>query len=421
LLLPIAASQSRSTTYLASVRLLMPQSDQSSSEVTADTVAAIATSRSEVASALRAARADRDPGAFGANNVSVQPVGNSGILDISVSDDDPKIAAAVANSLTARVVEVTTKVSTSQQQGVVDALTEQVATIGRQIEELASQAQHASSSQAAALDARRELLIQDRSSFESQLAQLQSQLAQSPRPSVIDSASATSARAIPPTRAQDVALGGLFGLVVGLAAAALLEALNPTVMGEDAIASELGVPVLGVLPSTKLSWLRWRLEMQARRTGVATIELTTAGPSINLAPLSTALHRAGAPADVVVGSDGETRSGDVSSKRRRRATTATAHANAGGSSMDIRVLDQGSARSIDPSRRGIVVVTPTAVKRTDIEPVKDLLQVTDWPMLGLIGYRRIGLPLQFRGIAERVKAFRSRIRLGAFRPWQPRP
>src|SRR6266568_2349896 len=177
LLLPIAASHSRGTTYLASVRILMPTSAiQIGGTSAADTVAAIATSRTGVAAALRQAGVSRNPDTFGASDIAVQPVGSSGILDLSVTDKDPQVAVAVANSLTTHVLEVVNRASLAQEQELITEHTTEIATTGDRIETLARQAQNAAAPEAASLNAKQSLLLQDRSAMESRLSQLQGQL-----------------------------------------------------------------------------------------------------------------------------------------------------------------------------------------------------------------------------------------------------
>jgi capsular polysaccharide biosynthesis protein len=290
-------------TYVASTRLLVSATTDGTASV-ADTVAAIATSPSQLASALLGLGIDEEPDAF-VQVVSVRALGDSGIVELSVTDEDPVLAASLANALRAEVAQV----------------------------------------------------------------MRETRQAVYPLPRTLDSASSSAAEAIPPLRIQDLVLGALFGLILGIAAASLIEALNPTLVGKDAIAAQLGAPVLGVLPlapkddSRDLPWVRWRLGAQAAMSGVATVQLTAAGPRVDLFPISAALVTNGAIPS-------------------RRFTTGTDGERA--SHLDIGILDPFS---IYPERSaGLVVVTPRAIKRTDIESAKDLLRITGWPAVGAIVY-----------------------------------
>jgi hypothetical protein len=341
------------------MRLLVAPADGTA--VTADTVAAIATSRTQLAAALRDVGAQRDPGTF-ASAVSVRSVGASGMVDLSVTDEDPVVASAVANSLTTHIVQVLRS----------------------------------------------------------------SGLAQPPLPTVVGSASPSTTSTVAPSRLQDVVFGGLLGLVLGIVIAALLEAFNPTVIGKRAIADELQAPVLGVLPSLdgkpssrELPWVRWQLGAQAMRSGVGTVELTTAGPSVDLAPLSVALHRAAvrprrSRSKVRTGADGNgANEADVSvdgwngTQSSRPAPT-----------LQIRVLDRTDKHSFHSNgTAGIVIVTPTVVKRTDMESARELLGSTGWPAVGVIAYRRSRIARSLQRVSTKAEEPRWRSRLRRSLHW----
>lgn len=358
-LVPWALTRQSDPVFVATMRVLVTATP-SDPAVSADTVAAIATSRSQVSAALRDIGADRDPEAF-AKNISVRSVGASGMVDLTVTDRDRIVAAAAANAIMARTVQVMRA----------------------------------------------------------------SDLVKYPLPSVIDSASPATVDEITPTRTQDIAFGGLLGLVLGVVLAALSEAFSPTVIGNRAIAAELDAPVLGVLPSLKgtlapleLPWLRHQLGAQAERSGVATIELTTAGPSLDLSPLTVALHQA-APTPR-----------RLPPRRARRTSGATGapttvdaseDGNGNGSrkaELQIRVLDRTDRLSFHSSgSAGVVVVTPTVVKRADMDKARDLLGLTGWPAVGVIAYRRnlLSRALHRSNVAD-PSALPSRIR--RLLPWR---
>ncbi len=338
LLVPFLLSQQKTPMYQASMRMLV-SGGASDAQVTADTVAAIATSPTLLREAFDDVGADRDPRTY-TDDVSVRAVGGSGAIDLSITDSDPVVASSVANALTLRVVRV----------------------------------------------------------------MRESNLVSFPLPSIIHDAGPSTTHELAPTRLQDIVFGGLLGLVLGLVAAALLEAYNPTVIGKQAIAAELRAPVLAVLPNVKampatrdLPWLRWQLGAQATRSGVATVELTTAGPALDLEPLSLALLDGGTPPQ-----NGSGRGGSRSRRGKANSgSTVTIEAPTNGhaeehaangsslSGLKIRVLDRTDRLSFHANgSAGIVVVVPTVVKRTDMDSAKDLLSLTGWPAVGVIAYRR---------------------------------
>jgi hypothetical protein len=76
-----------------------------------------------------------------------------------------------------------------------------------------------------------------------------------------------------------------------------------------------------------------------------------------------------------------------------------------GGSLQIHVLD-GADEHVHHATGsvGVVVIAPIAVKRTDIDVAKDLLDVTGWAPIGVIAYRRRGI---LRRIGLRLSPSRS--------------
>src|SRR5690348_17247701 len=66
-------------------------------------VLAVATTPSLLNAALLAAHAQRDVGTYAVNNVAAQRLGESSIVELSVTDDDPLIAGPVVSALATRV------------------------------------------------------------------------------------------------------------------------------------------------------------------------------------------------------------------------------------------------------------------------------------------------------------------------------
>ena len=279
--------------------------DAAASASLADTATAIATSPSQLSWALLHLGVEGDLDAL-LDEVAVQTIGDSGVVQLSVTDQDPVFAASLANALRAQVAAV---LATAQPPEVAP-------------------------------------------------------------PRLLDPARASTAEEVPRDRSQGLVLGATLGLLLGIGVATVVEALNPTLVGRDAIAAQLGAPVLGELllapkdgDPTDLHWVRWRLGAQAARAGVANVELAPADPHVDLQPMSAALVTNG------------------SSPPPRRA------ANGGGlgSGLKIGILD---ASSIFPKgSAGLVVVTPRNVKRAAFDATKDLLRITGWPAVGAIVYR----------------------------------
>jgi capsular polysaccharide biosynthesis protein len=298
IIVPVILIATDDPTYIASTRIIVATGGDSGAGA-ADSVAAIATSETQIQSILGSTGIDRDVGSI-AVRVSVRPIGTSGVVQLSVVDQYPGSAITLANALTGRVLEVMRSAG----------------------------------------------------------------LAAGPLPYVVDTASVATTRVVPPKTVQDIALGGLAGLVIGLLVAALLEALNPTMVGEDAIAAEFGAPVFAVLRRSssldddQLGWLRWQLRASARREHVKTVEMTSIDPSIDVLPLSEHL------------------------------TTVSSTSRGSSDLLQVRALepDRAPPASLN-GYAGLVVVTPTTIKKAELERARDLLSVTGWPPIGVIAYQ----------------------------------
>src|SRR6478609_284743 len=237
-------------TYTATTRLVLDTPDardRSDSTAIADMAAAIATSPSEVRGALEDAHiTTRDPVDLARHHVSVTALGSSAVLDLSVSDPNPRVAAAVSNTLASRVIQTRLKVSSQLQQVLTD-LDRRIGTLNRRIGALDTQIASLGLTNAQARDAAqrsRDFLAQARSVYEAEKVSLLSTDAQRPTPAIISQAPlpthADSSRLL-----QDLVLGALLGLVLGIGSAGLIETVRPTFVGGDVLARELDTPLLG--------------------------------------------------------------------------------------------------------------------------------------------------------------------------------
>src|SRR5207248_6065006 len=122
------------TSYTASARLVLDTPDPKSrteAAAIADTAQAIATSPAQVQAALQRIRLDRDSINVADHDVTVRPLGTSGVLQLSVKDRNAQAAAAIANSLADQVIRARLRISSG-------ALQTALARIGKQIEDLGS-------------------------------------------------------------------------------------------------------------------------------------------------------------------------------------------------------------------------------------------------------------------------------------------
>jgi capsular polysaccharide biosynthesis protein len=374
------------TQYAASARLVLDLPDpvaRQQSEAYADTAKAIATSPSKVSVALHKAGASRgDPAAFAGKHVSVRALGSSGVIELTVTDRDRGVAATVANTLAGSLIRTREKVTNGQVQqafanldGKIAQLSKSIAEIDSQVDGLSVQIAAASSTEAAALrtkrdefESTREFLVQQRAVVQSERVSLLSASAQHPQPSIIS-------KATPPAKAQGshrlvyVVLGALLGLILGIGVAALIESVRPTLVGGDTLADELDAALLGTLephpaPAAAIG-VSARLRLAAEAARVRNVALVAAGPMVDLDGLADSL--------------------------KASAEVEALQANGNGAGAYPAPLRIASFNAEHPpfnngSRSGLVLVSPTALKKTELSDVAHLLQASRLPLLGVITY-----------------------------------
>jgi len=368
-------------TYTASARLVLDTADPESpsgSKAIADTAKAIATSPAQVRAALAAAHV-RGRSAVGVarDRISIQALGTSSVLQLSVSDRDRYVAAAVTNALAKRVIEARLAVSNGQLQQVLSGLQERIDGLSSKIAALDVKAdalavllaQAASAEQASALRSQhdellqsRDLLIQQRNVAESERVSLLSAGATRPKAAIIS-------RATLPTHAnaahwlRNALLGALLGLIVGIGTAAAIETVRPTVAGSENLAEALGAPLIGALSSVypgerraaveDLTPLSARLRLVGDAAGASTIGLVAADRSVDLAGLATQL--AASPSAL----DG----------------------------LEIHPVDLDESELDGRREIAVVLVSPTALKRAELLALDRRLSLTSATLLGLITYQ----------------------------------
>jgi capsular polysaccharide biosynthesis protein len=348
------------STYTASTRLVLDTQDPKSraeSTSIADTAKAIATSPSQVRSALEDAHVTgRDPIDLAEHHVSIDALGTSAVLQLSVSDRNPRVAAAVATTLASRVIRARLEVSNGQLQRVLGQLEQRIDGLNRRIAGVDSPTVRAS-------------LGQQRSVLEAERVSLLSTEALRPKPSIISPAAlpkqADSSHWLP-----YLVLGALLGLVLGVGAAGLLETIRPTLVGGEALARALETPLLGSLRSEPnehdadaLRRITPRLFVAAEVAGVGTVNLLATDPDVDLSRLANGLEAAPADAFGPPRSPRDTHSG-----------------------LRIRPFNLRDSSPEVPGGVGLVVVSPTALKRTQLMDVSHLLTVASLPLLGLVTY-----------------------------------
>jgi uncharacterized protein involved in exopolysaccharide biosynthesis len=370
--------------YSASARLVLDTSDpedQAQSGVIADTTRAIASGPSLVRDALAEIGARRDATEMARRHVRVQALGSSGVMQLSVTDSDPEVAVALANAIAEAVIKARLQVTAGQAVTVVRELDQQLARLQQEISDLDARIDGAAAAVVGGgqLLRRREALAQRMSQLENERASVESTRALRPRAAVLDAASPPAQR-LPGRRLPDLVLGGLLGLLVGVAAAAAVESLRPTLVGRTAIARGTEAPVLAELVGPpqrhghRHGWVAadvaeaaMHVELVAVAAGVQHVRLMALDRQVDLSNLVQILGDSLKTATV--------QQADMPTARRRRPGSRAG--------LEPETLQPEG----DGGRIGLVLVAPTVLKLADLDPVKDFLTISGWPLLGVIVYQ----------------------------------
>lgn len=369
--------------YSASARLVLDTSDpedQAQSGVIADTTRAIASGPSLVREALATIGVRRDATELARRHVSVQALGSSGVMQLSVTDSDPEVAVALANAIAESVIRTRLQVTAGEAASVVRSLDKQITLFQQQISDLDARIDQAGGAAASGqLVRRREALEQRMSQLESERASVQTTRALRPKADVLDAAS-PPAQQLPGRRLPDLVLGGLLGLLLGVGAAAMVESLRPTLVGRTAIARGTEAPVLAELvgpPQRRGHRHGWvaadvaeaamHVELVAVAAGVQQVRLMALDRQVDLSNLVQILGDSLKTATV--------QQADMPTARRRRPGARA--------ELEPEALQSEG----EGGRIGLVLVAPTVLKLADLDPVKDFLTISGWPLLGVIVYQ----------------------------------
>jgi capsular polysaccharide biosynthesis protein len=387
--------------YLATTRFVIDAEDptsQTESAAVADTAKAIATSPAQVAHALKQIDAGgRDPAELGKEHISLRPLGTSGVLQISVVDRNAEVAAALADELARGVIAKRLDIRRGHLHDTVQRLETRIEQLTDRIAELRS-AGGASLAEA-------DLLVQRRSILETQHLNLLATDALASRPSIVSSATvpreAESSGFLP-----DLVLGMLLGLIVGVGVAGLLETLWPTLSGGEAIARELQTPLLGALSGgpyqplvrEEAGRVATRLRLAAKAAGVRGVGLLGVAEDLDAEGLAALLDAVPDPLPGELGADAPAGEGVLADAGAPTSTVVAPARRA----CRIRAYDLDRAtEATNGNVSGLVLVSPAAVKKTDVAAVEHLLRVSPSPLLGLVTYagswRRLRSILRFTG------------------------
>ncbi|HXM55848.1 MAG TPA: hypothetical protein VOB72_10710 [Candidatus Dormibacteraeota bacterium] len=357
--------------YAASTRLTLDTRDTQSavqSRAIADAARAVATSPSRIAADLDIIHARRDPYDIALNRVTLNPVGTSNVLELTVVDPDPAVATALSNRLAQTVIQVRLDASqratpAERDQQLAD-LNTRISRIDADLQAIEAALPTASAPDAATLSGRVDSLYAQRATLVQEKLAYEAADKQLPYPQVVEPAAALP---VPSRRPQDMALGLVLGLVAGIAAAAGLETLRPTVASARGVAEVAGAPLLFDLSARRRLSRAERMDRLSAAVRLAMdgaevrfVELLPVQHDLDLSPLAEQVSRRLAydqecPVDGVPPAAGVYRVG---------------------------------VNGAGIGRVGLVLVAPSIVRRAVLEAALELVSLTRLPLVGVVTYRR---------------------------------
>jgi capsular polysaccharide biosynthesis protein len=375
---PIATHLGGGAVYKASTRIVpdvRDPRDGGGADAIADTALGIVSSPGRVAAALEKVGASRNAEHFARNNITVEPIGSSALLQLSVTDHDRRVASDMANALGDELVSSENALAQSRLQTILadldQRITVAVATVTALEPGFAAASGHGLSP---AVERYREA-VRQRDDLESERRRLIQNAAEKPEAAVVDPASPPFA-AEPSGLRSDLVLGAILGLVIGLTCAAIRETIHPTIAGERALARAIGAPSIGrlsgktsALDEDELSSVAARARLAVEAAGFRIVVLSGIGDSaVDLDALARRLQ------DALAGEE----------------RIAAAMSRPGGRSfVQVLAIDADGLRAMSASgvTVGLIFVAPPTLDKRELEWVNDLHSITGWKVLGVVTYR----------------------------------
>jgi capsular polysaccharide biosynthesis protein len=391
----IALYAGRPTMSLASVRVQVISSAPESAteaEGISSRVLALATTPNLLGPALKDAGVERDVTDFAAAHIEAQRLGESSIVELSVTDRDAAAAGRIVTALARRVANFMNTGDRAAFQESVAKLDKEIAQATARRDRLADRL-----SGIADINARADLQTQIQSA-DQLLGQLVNQRAElvvsdATRDLVVPVGSRASVRPVDSALLPQAALALLLGLVLGLTAAAILETMRPRVASVRALARLLEAPVLGS-STEEIGSLRNKMALAARRQGVDAVVLMGADKR-DAETVSELLFKLSgfATADRPVKSPSTSPSG-AEPASNPRTTGGVFDLDDIPPFANVRFTGLSAVTPEDEMTAGVVVVSSGTVLVRRLDDLDDVLKAVRWPVLGVVddrGKRRFGV------------------------------
>ena len=365
----------------------------------------IATGKTVAAKALQTVNVTRNLNTF-VNDVSVSGLGGSQVVDLKVTDRNPQVAAALAKTLAASVVNSLNSVGQSGLSTTLQAIDQEIVRLTEQQKVVTEQA--ASDPKNQTLQAKLAGLDQVIANFSGDRSRLLIQATTQGLATVLDQPVVPGQ---PESKAltQKLGLAGVLGLVIGILIAAIAETIRPTVPGARRVSRRLGAPTLGRLtsadlnghPTQDLENLALRLRLAATHAEVSAITLVDINDRYELSELAYELERSLRPDPDSLALEagfagGNNHQDSASSGSSFGAVLVKGHQLTTGHQV-LHIYPIAQMKHLGGLGRVGVLVLATPVSRVSkIMALDDLVTSSGWPIVGVVG-----IPRPRRGLAGR--------------------
>jgi len=385
--------------YAASARIVagntVPASNAQAQALVSQ-IQGIATGKTSAATALQAAGVKRNVTTFTASHISVAGLGGSQVVDLTVTDRNPQVAATLAKNLAKQVVQSINRTGQSGLSTTLNAIDQEIVRLSEQHGVAASQA--AADPKNEQLQSKLAGLNQVIANFSGDRSRLLIQASTQGLASVLDQP-VVPQQAQSKALAQKLGLAGVLGLVVGILLASVAETIRPTVPGARRVSRRLGAPTLGQLKAPEvrgeqtpnLENLAVRLRLAASHANVSAVALVDVNGQYELADLAHSLELSLRPPGPPLtahadGADdheetlvGESAFGSVRVRGRQLlADRQTLHVY-----PMSQIKHLGAMSSV-----GLMVISGPVSRVTRVMALDDLVTSSGWPILGVVGVPR---------------------------------
>jgi capsular polysaccharide biosynthesis protein len=384
-LLVVVLQRGQSPEWTGSVRIQVVSAapvSTTEADAVSSRVLALATTPTLVSKALDEAGLTDDPTAVAQHDVTATRLGESPVVDVSVTASSPERARDLSAALVHQVV-------TFMNNGSRPALDERLTALDDEIAQV--DASRKAMTDRIALtrdDVARQALIVRITAAEDQLTQLTAQrsvLLQtklSVDQAVVIDGDNPEVHLVASTLVPRAALALVLGLVVGLAIAILIETFTPRLAGIRALARLLMAPVLGRSDESPAE-LASTMALAARRQGVEMVvvmgvdesDAAAATSLLDRLPRPSAEETAKAP--VKSPAKGSSGTGRPRNGQRQQLSDPFTRTKVTFSSL------AGLAPEAEHTA-GVVVVSAGSCRVRDVDDLRDRLTALRWPVVGLV-------------------------------------